>query len=89
MSIMLRSIPRVIAKSMGADMGRLNDTEALVKGGIRDEDFEAAPQNASSGIGLGKPCSAERATSGRNSGHFRKETNAGVESLAHAVEVLR
>lgn len=70
-------------------MARLNDTESLVRQGIRDEDFELAPQNGSSGIGPGRTCSAERATSGRNGGRFKKETNAGAEGLACAVEALR
>lgn len=71
-------------------MTRLNDTEALVRQGLRrDARAECAPLNSDSGIGEGPARTVEQCVSGPTPGRFRRETGAGSESLASAVEITK
>lgn len=62
-------------------MARLNDTEALVRQGIKSAEFITADEPAHPALG-----SADRAVSGHRPGRFRRETGAGSESLSTAMK---
>lgn len=65
---------------------RLSDTEALVRRGINPP----GPKLAPFGGNLGHECGADNAVGqGRNSGHYRRETNAGGEGLTNAVGIAK
>lgn len=67
-------------------MGKLNNTEALVRQGIR----RPGPRPATFGGNVNVERGADDAmASGRNSGHFRKETDSGPEGLSEACKVLK
>lgn len=62
---------------------RLSDTEALVREGINRPGARVAPFGGNSCHELG----ADNAVaSGRNPGHFRRETGTGAEGLREAVD---
>lgn len=61
---------------------RLNDTEALVRQGLRPAELCTADEPAKPAHG-----SADRAVSGPSPGRFRRETGAGAEGLASAVGI--
>lgn len=67
-------------------MARLSDTDALSRKGINSPGAKVA----SFGGNLGHECGADSAVGqGRNSGHYRRETNAGQEGLAGANAELK
>lgn len=63
-------------------MGRLNDTEALVRKGMRPAHSCEAGYHVLPAMG-----SADLAVSGPRLGAFRRETGAGDESMRRAVEI--
>jgi hypothetical protein len=67
--------------------GRLSDTAALVRQGLRRGTCEVAPINSDSGIGEGPARTAESCVQGPAPGRFRRETGAGGEGLRSAVEI--
>ena len=62
-------------------MSRLNDTEALVRQGLRPAELCTADEGPKAALG-----SADRAVAGVSS-RFKRETGAGHESLASAVSI--
>ncbi len=65
-------------------VSRLNDTEALVRQGLRQAELCTADEPPKPAAG-----SADRAISGPGTGRYRKETGAGNESLSRAVDITK
>lgn len=65
-------------------MSRINDTEALVRQGIRRAELVTADESSHPALG-----SADRAVQGSHPGRFRRETGAGQESLASATAIAK
>lgn len=63
---------------------RLSDTEALVREGINPPGAKVAPFGGNVCYERG----ADNAVEHRNAGHFRRETDAGGESMHGAKEEL-
>jgi hypothetical protein len=61
-------------------MGRLNDTEALVRQGINRPGCQPAPFGGNLAVERG----ADNTVQGPQPGRFRRETGAGPEGLAGA-----